>query len=321
MKRVMKVALVSCLLSASAQAQTGSQIFTATTQNTVILLQWTEAAGQLKGSAQVVSVTPGSPNIGLIVDNSGLSGTHSGNDYSLVFDKAILGKGVFSAPATVTKDRLAINIPSESGGLSTVILTRSTLQAFNDSVAQLKVTAQTESQKLARQNAVADAARQVESTVNHINSYFSDIEKLTPPDSRKLDASIHALDVYSKRLTTADHAHNCTLVKYLLGTLPEQINSFQMAIDELSVATGSFPAQFINLSGDTGNYDAAIEKLTALSPTDANNYLKSNASLFKRINLTLAKNQPAFVAAQSTIDTATAQVQKFSDLVAALSCQ
>jgi len=80
----------SLLLAVStANAQTGSQIFSAVTPKTVILLQWTEAGGQLKGSAQVVNVTPNVSSIQLVVANSGLSGTRSGNDYSLIFDKSI----------------------------------------------------------------------------------------------------------------------------------------------------------------------------------------------------------------------------------------
>lgn len=286
------VTLALCALAPVAHAQSGSQIFTAVTKSSAVLLQWTEAAGQLKGSAQLVSVsaTPTASGTGLTVTNSGVSGTHSGKDYSLVFDKSILAPGVASAPAVLDNNHLVINIPSESGGLSELILTRSTLSGFNMAVTTLKANASKIVDALRSDAALKQAAakrkqdaesqardaenlkvRIVEQTmtigrlVDIIETSVTDLDHLSQTDTRRLEALVSFMK--AQQIPTLRNSGQCPNVPGILSEVDALTTALGTTLTQLPDAISSTQDAVTAYNGERQNLasssQAAAQAITA----------------------------------------------------------
>lgn len=299
------VTLALCALAPAAHAQSGSQIFTAVTKSSAVLLQWTEAAGQLKGSAQLVSVsaTPTASGTGLTVTNSGVSGTHSGKDYSLVFDKSILAPGVASAPAVLDNNHLVINIPSESGGLSELILTRSTLSDFNMAVTTLKANASKIVDALRSDAALKQAAakrkqdaeaqardaenlkvRIAEQTltigrlVDMIRTSVTDLDHLSQTDTRRLEALVSFMK--AQQIPTLRSSGQCPNVP---GILSE--------VDALTTALGTTVTQLPDAISSTQDavtaYNEELQNLASSSQAAAQAITANTSALIKKADASM----------------------------------
>ena len=288
------------LAISSANAQTGSQIFSAVTPNTVILLQWTEAGGQLKGSAQVVNVAPNGSSIQLVVANSGLSGTRSGNDYSLIFDKSILGTGVSSAPAQLNKDRLSISIPSDSGGLTEINLQKASLAKFNASVVKLKTDAATRSAAISSSAARLQASAKLDDILHQLRVSLPILEAGVLPDPKILTILVSQIEIQTAKIVTLGKSGKCSELRTAADTIVLQLPAFDTAVTELSEAVGQFSSTYDSVSGAVPIYQAALNTLNGLSPNIAKKYASDNASLLKRVAAALVRTRQPIQKARQT---------------------
>ena len=311
----------SLLLAVStANAQTGSQIFSAVTPNTVILLQWTEAGGQLKGSAQVVNVTPNVSGIQLVVANSGLSGTRSGNDYSLIFDKSILGTGVSSAPAQLNKDRLSISIPSDIGGLTEIVLQRASLAKFNAAVIKLKADAAIEVIAIQSNVVTFQTAAQLDDILHQLRLSLSTLEADALPDPKALSILVNQIDMQVAKIAALGRGGKCSEVETASDAIVIQFPAFDTTVSKLSEAVGQFGSAYDTASGAIPTYQAALNTLNGLSPNMAKKYASDNAGLLKRVAAALARTKQPIQKARQTLDLSAARLQNFNDTLAAINC-
>ena len=123
-------------------------------------VQWTEQAGHLVGSFQLVYVTKTTPP-SLRAENRTFVGERSGTTLSLVFEQPFMRREVWAG--ALVGNQLTLNVPQSSGGLRSTVLKKTNALAYNRVVEQLRnavasATAQIQAQR-AKQQALDQAAR------------------------------------------------------------------------------------------------------------------------------------------------------------------
>lgn len=305
MERHITVLLALSLLSISS-AQTGTQVYTVTTSNTAILLQWTEAGGQLKGTAQAVSATPQVDGPHIVVVNSGLSGTRSGMDYSFNFDKPILGLGVASAPARVELGNLVISIPLESGGLTTLKLGKSTLTKFNDAIFSLKTMAAKQSISLLNSVVVKQNKDKVNASILKINQLVSSYEA----DSLNLvkfnqDASQFTplLIKTMKDVNIAYKAQECEKMNSILADFGPKLNEISGNLDYIITLTSGLKSSYKDIQDSILDYKTSLGELQKrLLPSEVSKIAAVHTADIARAEKTLRGTDAIIPSATSTFE-------------------
>lgn len=148
----------------TAQAQPGVQAFGASTTDTRILMTWTESGGQLLGSLQTVKMIPTEKGTNVMIVNNIVRGVFVGKSYQFTLEGSPLFYGATAVSGTISKDVLALAIPSSKGGFINSNLSRTTLAKFNTSVAELdsktaKISATLQREAEVRAKKTADESR------------------------------------------------------------------------------------------------------------------------------------------------------------------
>jgi len=298
-------------------------VFSASTPTSAILFQWTVAAGQLKGTAQVVSVGPSTSGINLLVTNSGITGTRAGNDYSLTFDKPILGAGISSAPAQLNQGNLIISIPSESGGLTDIVLKPSTLPKFNAAVVKLKADAQNSQRSQQTSVAVNALTVKISDNLSQISQYTKVLEN--PPsltaDTANLTRVSGILDAQTRQIPVLDAADKCAELKTLEDLALSQFQVIQVAVDKVSNSLGSLGTAYDSVNDNLVNLDSSVSSLQPLAPALAKKTTAENAQLLVRAKAAVAKNKPQVVSARAAVDLAASRLQAFNAAADDARCQ
>lgn len=288
--------LVGLFALSSASAQTGAQVFSFSTPSLTLLLQWAESNGQLTGAAQVVSVSPTKQTLGLEVTNASLNGTKSGASYAFVLSKALTGIGVNSLVGTVSGDTLNIQIPSTTGGFTSLLLKRTTLDTFSADVAALKKAAsnaQNEMTKADRltnsQDAVTAAIRVLDADTTPFSESISNLGQRM----RELPSVLLALQTRSADLKRKASGQQCEAFRDALERdvlaregIDETMSRFSDEIEantQVSEEVESWIAR----------YGQAIEQFRPVSPSGASELEKSAAPLLTQEKRLLKTNNLA----------------------------
>lgn len=311
------------LLMGAAGAQSGAQVFSAFSSTSVILFQWTVAGGQLKGTAQVVSVAPTTSGINLLVTNSGITGTRSGSDYALTFDKPILGAGISSAPARLNQGDLLISIPSESGGLTDITLRPSTLPKFNAAVVKLKADAQASQQKQQNSAATSKLNGQIVTSVSHLSQYTKVLESAAniALDTANLVALSAGLDVQTRQIPVLDAADRCADLKALEDLAVTQATKIQIVVGRSSDSLGLTGTAYDAVNDTLGFFDISVKSLQQVAPAAAKKATSDNAQLITRARAAVSRSMPQVLAARAAVDLSAARLQAFNDAVGNARCQ
>ena len=113
------------------------------------VLQWSDVSGQLTGTRQLV-YREGNPPV-FKTQNATFTGTRSGNTISLKFTSSFLGyTDTRILLGTLAGNNLTLAQPSSGGGISSVMYTKSSSEAYNQAVQRLYTQVLTERTALAQ---------------------------------------------------------------------------------------------------------------------------------------------------------------------------
>jgi len=307
----------------TAAAQSGAQVFSAASSTSIILFQWTVAGGQLKGTAQVVSVAPTTSGINLLVTNSGITGTRAGSDYALTFDKPILGAGISSAPARLNQGNLLVSIPSEAGGLTDITLKPSTLPKFNAAVVKLKTDAQASQQKQQNSAITNKLNGQIVASVSQLLQYTKVLESAPniALDTINLAALSAGLDAQTRQIPVLDAADRCADLKALEELGVTQSTQIQIAVGRSSDSLGSVGTAYDAVNDNLDFFDMSVKSLQQVAPAAAKKATADNAQLITRAKAAVSRSMPQVLAARAAVDLSAARLQAFNNAVGDARCQ
>lgn len=307
MKRsILGLLTLSLLATTSAQKGTqgtGTQVYTAVTSSSVVLLQWTEAAGQLRGTAQAVSVDPGPGDIHLTVSNAGLSGTHSGDSYAFTFDAPILGPRIFSAPATLRQGVLVLNIPLDSGGLGSVQLTKSTPEKFNAAVSNLKNIASDQVDALHYARELSNAREVIPKVLSELKrsvpNYESDLAVMKGY-IQKAKMSQGDFPSLLKEINAAYDRQDCGRVNQLITTFRVARSKTTDALTALAQLDENMHQDAVALRASVFTYENSMDVLRRRgTQAEVASFTKVNGPLVARATQAIAAAQPLFALAEA----------------------
>jgi len=149
--------------SASGGQGGGDAVFLASGPNLVLLVRWTDVAGQLAGSLDEVRADS-SAHSGVSSVDIPFTGLHNGIHISLTLAE---GLGTYTAlTGSIQGNSLILTVPQNDGQLADDTLSSSTVDAFNAAITQLASTGQQQAVQAANAQASAAARAQAEVTAS-----------------------------------------------------------------------------------------------------------------------------------------------------------
>ena len=199
----------------------GSASFVGKASNAAIFVQWTRNGSQLSGELEQATLQDNSESDSsnpdsVSNDNVAFTGTVSGSGVTLSLNQGL--GSVSNLNGTLNGGELDLNLPSQDGGITTVVLHSGNASAFNQAVASLQNRAadannqvQQQQQSQAQAQSIANDASAVSQDLNNLKSTVSeaggtsslgsDLDQvksdlaMTLTDEQKALGEIHSTDV------------------------------------------------------------------------------------------------------------------------------
>jgi len=246
----------------------------------------------------------------------------AGSDYTLTFDKPILGAGISSAPARLNQGNLLISIPSEAGGLTDITLKPSTLPKFNAAVVKLKTAAQASQQKQQNSAITNKLNGQIVASVSQLSQYTTGLEGAPniALDTINLAALSAGLDAQIRQIPVLDAADRCADLKALEELGVTQSTQIQIAVGRASDSLGSVGTAYDAVNDHLGFFDMSVTSLRQMAPA-AKKATADTTQLITRAKAAVVRSMPQVLAARAAVDLSAARLQAFNNAVGDARCQ
>lgn len=207
----------------------------------VDFIQWNDSNGTLSGSAQIITTKGQSPNVVTASNTLPIAGTIHGSTISLSFGNIWTGSlaGGAAIFGTFTGNSLTLNFPQSDGNLAPITFQRATAVVFNDAVAQLQNTLNSENQATsqaqasqAQQNKIDAEANTINSLINGTSYWGGDLQ----PQENNLASDVTAIakDLKSE---TADLATTASAERHVVAEAGQPgVSSGQVCGDAAAVS-------------------------------------------------------------------------------------